>query len=355
MKKYIILLVPLFFINTGTFSQRLGDFKPAVTKFETKNFSDSNKRIFISEFNVHFQIFNEIMDFKQGGKMFHKGVKGNATAEIAVGLGGVSEEALIKTTDKLYTEFVNNLQSKGFNLVSIQEASITDVYSDWSQQAGGTVRKSLIPGLVSVSPNNYNYYIERNNKGNEKKKKGPLAMVGANSHNNMLSHQLDDAVVTTVNLYIIFSEYGSTFNPGGAGVKIKPNLRLTDYYAIMNKKEKKGFVQFKGAQSVDRVNSQVAFISGKRGMNPKASFTGTLKKPLEINGIVNEDKIKSFARGGFDNVGTSNAFYTIYSADSKNAKELKNLEVDGEKFANGAYMAGKKMIEQQTQAFLSSF
>lgn len=354
MKFSIYLLLVAFSVNLMN-AQELGEYKSDVTKFGTKKFSDANSRVFISEFNVHYQIYNEIIDFKQGGKMFHKGVKGDATAEIAVGLGGVSEEALINTTDKLYKEFITTLESKGFELVGIDEASKTESYSDWSKEKGGVVRKSLVPGLVSVSPNNYDYFIERNNKGNEKKKKGPLAMIGANSHNNNLSDELNDAVVATVNLYIVFTEYGNTWSPGAAKLKIKPNLRLVDQYAIVNKKEKKGFVQFKGAQTADNVSSKISFISGKQGMNPKASFIGILKKPLEINGVVNEDKIVSYARGGMDNVGTTNAFYTIYSADSKNVKELKTLEVDGNAFADGAYLAGQKMIQEQTSSFLSSF
>ena len=352
MKRIIVLFIIAVFATNTIHAQSLGDYKPWITKYGTKNFKDANQKVYISEFNIHYQIFNEVIDFKQGGKMFLTGVKGDATAELAVGLGGVSEEALIATTDKLYQEFTELLQSNGFTILSSADAAKIEAYAGWAKSTGGEVRKSTIPGIVTVSPTGYDYYYKVNNKGEEKKKSKFAASMG-NMNDKNVSKELNDAIVANVNLYVIFADYGSGFAPGGAKVKIKPDLRLTDIYTVANKKTE-GF-RFKGLQTTDNVNSKITFFSGKMGMNAKANFIGALKKPIEIDGVVSEDKLVTSAFGDVDMVGTSNAYYKIYSAESKNVSDLKTLEVDGAKYANGSYMACKKMLLDQTNTFLSSF
>ena len=281
MKRIIVLFIISVIATNSFHAQSLGDYKPWITKYGTKKFKDANQKVYISEFNIHYQIYNEVIDYKQG-----------------------------------------------------------------------EVRKSTIPGIVTVSPTGYDYYYKVNNKGEEKKKSKFAAAMG-NTNDNNVSKELNDAIVANVNLYVIFADYGSGFAPGGAKVKIKPDLRLTDIYTVANKKTK-GF-RFKGSQTTDNVNSKITFFSGKMGMNAKANFIGALKKPIEIDGVVSEDKLVTSAYGDIDMVGTSNAYFKIYSAESKTVNDLKTLEVDGDKYANGSYMACKKMLLDQTNTFLSSF
>ncbi len=58
-------------------AQDLGEYKPLITKFKLNKFSDANNRIYINKFNVNFQLYNEMIDHKNGGKMWRGGVKGD--------------------------------------------------------------------------------------------------------------------------------------------------------------------------------------------------------------------------------------------------------------------------------------
>lgn len=354
MKAKFLILIILFITASSGNAQSLGDYKSKVDKFGTKNFEDANKRIYINQFNVFYQVYNERIDFKQGGSRIGGGVKGDATAQLAVGLDGVSEADLVGTTDKLFQDFKSQLAAQGFTFVEASEAGKTEVYADWAKDTGGTLRQSTIPGVIQVAPTGFDFYYKTNNKG-EEKRKGAFAMLSQNSNTNKLSDELGDAIIANVNLYVIFTEEGGSWSPTGAKIKIKPNLRIVDYYAVVNKKEKSGFIQLKGAQTQDNVNSSVTFSSGKKGMNPNATYNGTLKKPIEINDVLDETKLVTQATQKIDAVGKENAYYIVYSAEAKNVNDMKTLIVNGKEYAEGVYMAGKKMIDDHLQGFLSSF
>lgn len=352
--KNIIIILSILCSLIQLNAQSIGEYKSKVDKYGTKNFEDANKRIYINQFNVFYQVYNERIDFKQGGKRIGGGVKGDATAQLAVGLDGVSEADLIGVTDKLFQDFKSQLATKGFTFVDASEAGNAEVYSDWAKDTGGSLRQSTIPGVIQVAPTGFVFYYKTNSKG-EEKKKGAFAVLSQNSTTNNLSKQLGDAIIANVNLYVIFTEEGDSWSPTGAKIKIKPNLRIVDYYAILNKKEKSGIIQFKGAQTQDNVNSSVTFSSGKKGMNPSATYSGTLKKPIEINDVLDETKLVTHATQKIDAVGKENAYYIVYSADAKDVNDMKTLTVNGNEYANGVYQAGKKMIDDHTQGFLSSF
>lgn len=346
MKK--LLFIALVFVGFQLNAQNLGEYKPLITKFKLNKFKDANNRIYINKFNVNFQLYNEMIDHKNGGKMWRGGVKGDATTRLAVGLQGVSEKDLQQTVDKLYEEFISDLKAKGFTILSAQEAGKTEYYQGWKSGKGGNVEMSNIPGVVSISPSGYEYYYKANKDGG-KKKDGMFSNFSKIGENTSLSKELDNAIIATVDLSIVFVELGDNWNPTGAAkIKIKPNLRLANSIGILNENKSKSVLKFKGSVTQDNVISEVNFISGKRGPNPTASYKATLKKSLEIENVVNEDKIVSVVAQDVNKIGKDLPYFRLYSAEDRSAENLQVIHVKSEKYANGVYLACKKMLMENT-------
>ena len=328
-------------------AQQLGEFAPSVQKYGLKRIGDS-KRIYITAFNINYQLYNERTEFKQGGHKLGGGVKGDATAALAIGLSGVSEQDLIDTTDKLYAEFIATLTAAGYSFISPEEAAKTEALSEWTRIEGGALNRSQYAGCISVAPTGYAYFVKRVTDSG-KEKKGFLA-----NNYAFLSKQLGDAIIAEVDLTVMFTQEGGNWNlGGGAKIKMQPNLRVVAQDAIVNDKKNKGFISLKGAQSVERVASKVGFHHGKVGAGVTSAYVGLLKKPLEIDGVVDEKKIVTFARQKSDTVGYENAFYKVYSADANAVSDLKTLEIDSGVYAAGVYAACQTILQEHTNAFLA--
>lgn len=332
--------------------QSLGEFKPAVQKYALNKIKEDHKRIHIATFNINFQVFNARTEFKKGGSMFGGGVKSDATAKLAIALAGMSEADLAETTNKLYADFTSQLTAAGYTLISTEEAAQAEAYDGWIQVEGGAVERSPMAGLISTTPKGLTYFVQ--SEAAAKKKKGPFAAVAAQGRFGSLSKQLGDAIIAEVDLSVLFTEEGATTKLAGAKIKMKPNLRLIDTYTLQNDKKSKGFISLKGAQSFDTVSSRVAFHHGKMGAGVTSAYIGTLKKPLQIEGVVDEQKVVSFARQSSDTVGASNAFYTVYSEEARTTEEIKTLEIESEKYAAGVYAACYKMLTKHTKGFLEN-
>lgn len=328
-------------------AQQLGDYSPAVQKYGLNKIGDS-KRIYLNTFNINYQVFNERTEFKQGGYKLGGGVSGDATAALAIALSGVSEEDLIKTTDKLYAEFVETLTAAGYTFIAPEEAASIEAFDGWTRMEGGSLNRSQYAGCISVSPTGYSYFVKKV-AADGKQKKAPLF-----SNIPFLSKQLGDAIIAEVDITIMFTQEGANWNlPGGAKIKMKPNLRVVSQDAIVNDKKNKGFISLKGAQSVERVVSKVGFHHGKVGAGATSSYTGTLKKPLEIEGVVDEKRIVTFARQKSDTTGVEYAYHKVYSAEANDVKDLKVIEIDSGAYAAGAHAACQKLLQEHTKAFLA--
>ena len=121
-------------------------------------------KIYISNFTVNYQIYNEKQKFKQGGSMFGGGYRGDAKAELSVGLIGLTEADVQQITDKLYQDFINQIKAKNLQIISAEEASKADVYKDYVKMQGGKVSLAQLPGTMTSAPTGYECYVKKVNK-----------------------------------------------------------------------------------------------------------------------------------------------------------------------------------------------
>lgn len=341
----LLLIIALSSINA--ISQTLGEFKPKDISYGIPKSKNATK-IYISDFSVNYQIYNEKSKFKQGGAQFGGGYKGDAKAEASVGLVGLTEEDVQQVTDKLYAEFVAKLKADGLTVITADEAAKTSTYSDFERLQGGKISLAQLPGTMTTHPTGFEFFVKRVDKSGKTKEGG---LFGNNlSQHASLSSQLDNAIIADVDLYVLFVRDQDAFQGGGANVKIKTSLRLADQEAIIMTKDT-GF-RFKGQNTVSAVSSAVKFTHGKMGMGATTSFSGILDKPLQINGVIDDIKVTSFARGSADILGTKTIYGTFFTPEDRSSETNKVVTVDSKKYANGVYEAASKFINYQTAAFL---
>jgi len=346
MKTSIIILFLSLCSTTGLYAQQLGSFEPKSNKHGLGKLKKVKKKIYIAKFNVNYEVFKSSKDYSAGGSTFGGGVRGSAEASAAVGLKGISESDLQEKTDQLYQEYIAMLKNAGFEIISADEAGKTEAYENWDRLSGGSVNKSQLPGVLTVRPSGYDYFVKRVSKKG-KEKTGLIANYPA------LSKDMNNAIIGEVDLTVMFSENGKQyFKAGGfAKVKIKTNLRVIDNYTITA--PKKSIMKGGGIETIN-VTSRVAFYSGKIGLASLSGYDGILKKPLEIENVIPEEKIVAMSVAKSDAMGTDWGVIRVYSAEASETSKMQLFDIDSKLYSESAYQAVKKIVDTHTKGFLES-
>lgn len=329
-------------------AQDLAEFKPGQQKYGLGKLKKGPKKIYIASFNVNFETYKEAISYKSSGG-FRNNVKGEATARAAIGINGLQESDIQEKTNKLYEDFISELKSNGFEIITSETAAKTKTYEGWEKSSGPFVIESGLPGVMTSSPEGYSFFYKKETKEG-KKKKGAL---GGLFVPQKLSNELDDAVIVDVNLYFMYSEAGNDFfkSAGGAKVKMFTNYRLIGDYFVAAPKTK-GFIRMKGAQTVDRINTSISFTKGKIGMGAETQYNGNLKNDLEINGVIKKEKVVAFSK---QSSATATSFTPIVIVGPSYSELTKWIDVDSEKYSEGLFNAGSKFLSYHTKAFLNSY
>lgn len=350
MKRFIFTAIIMLMLCITTNAQTIGEFKPKDQSYGLGKLKNSNKRIYIANFSVNYQIYNEKEKFKQGGSQLGGGMKGDASTEVSVGLEGLDEKTVQDITDKLYKDYIDKLNAKGMIIVSADEAAKTEAFEDYMKVTGGKVSMAEIPGVMSTAPTGFEYLIKGLDKKGKAKKGGFLG--NAASRYPKISKDLGDAIVSNVNITVLFVRDQQAFQGNGAKLKVKTDLRIVANDAVVMT-DNDSWIKMKGGNTVTAVNSTVDFYHGKIGMGATTAYVGTLGKDIAIGGVVDGATITSYAAGGFD-AGTKTMYGTYYSARNGSNSNAKVVKVDAEKYSAGVYQGASKLINFHTDEFLKS-
>lgn len=348
--KIKLILVLVVGLTVGTKAQTLGEFKPKNASYGLKKAKDAS-RIYIANFTVNYQIYNEKQKFKQGGYQLGGGYKGDATAEASIGLAGLTETDVQQITDKLYQDFISQINASGLTIINADEAAKAGTYEDYQRIEGGKVSLAQFPGTMTTSPTGYDHFVKKIDKSGKTKSGGFLGQAG--TLYPKLSKELGDAIIADINLYVMFVEDKNAFQGGGANIKIKTSLRISGSEAIVMT-DKKSAIKLKGQNSITMINSAVSFTHGKIGMGATTSYNGTLGKPLYIADAIEDTKVTSFAKGGLDILGTKTMYGTFFTPENRSSESNKIVDVDSKKYTEGVYAAAKKFVDYHTAQFLDS-
>ena len=130
-------------------AQTLGEFKDQEGGYGAKQLKKAEKKIYISSFKTNFEIYKDAVNYKAEG-MFSNG--GGAKAMLAVGLDGPNPAELQRITNELYNDYVNQLKSQGFEIISVEEAGRAESHEDYELREGGQIIPTKIPGFITSTP-----------------------------------------------------------------------------------------------------------------------------------------------------------------------------------------------------------
>ncbi|HET9055174.1 MAG TPA: hypothetical protein VFM90_13430, partial [Cyclobacteriaceae bacterium] len=135
-----------------------------LASYRTGKFKKAPGKIYIQSFRVIFQVMASATAKSSEGVR-----KGATSTSMAVAITGVDLPDFQTVTDRLYSDMVTSLKSKGYELLSAEEAGKTDHYKDWVLKAGGTASYAQLPGHVMMTPTGYAYYVKgESGSGKEK-------------------------------------------------------------------------------------------------------------------------------------------------------------------------------------------
>lgn len=182
MKKFYFLFATAFSaltISAQTISEKNVS-SGAAASYGESNFKRAPKRVYISGFRVNFQVIASGVASTIDSK-----------TSMTVALDGVDAPDFQKLTDEAYNYFLGDLKSRGFEIISAEEAAKTEYYSGWNMKEGGNLSSSQLKGFVSATPAGFRYLIKNeNSKGKEK-----TTFVDTSSK---LSRELDAATIINV-------------------------------------------------------------------------------------------------------------------------------------------------------------
>lgn len=344
----------MLIISSNINAQQIGDYKPSLKKYGLGKMRKAPKKIFISTFNVHFEIYKEALDVKTASQGIRNTQKGKATARAAVGLEGIAPTDVQLSVDKLYQEYIDLLKEGGYEIISLEEASKTKAYEGWNRSDGPYIIESGLPGVLVAVPTDYSFMYKKETK------KGKKSNGNFRFEVPKLSKELDGAIIAQVDLYLVYSDSKEPFFKGNAAkVKILTDYRLASTFSVTAPKEAKkikgfGSIGIAGAESVTNVTTKVAFYQGKTGLGSEAAYEGGIKSDLAIEGIIKKQKVVAYQAQGTSTPTSFAPYYSGIDLADRFSKNTTWIPVDSKKFAEGLYMACKKLLTEQTNGFLSS-
>jgi len=334
----------LAFLFVGAFisvqAQTLGEFKLKESGYKANKVGEGSKKIYISSFTINFEMYKEAVDKKSSGG-FGRTVKSAAKAKAAIGLGSLDKDAIQAKADQLYSEFVADFKSKGYEIISGEQAGKTEVYKGWKNAVGPSVFETDMTGILAVIPTGYSFYYKDRNAFSNK-------TAGFSNTEANLSKELGDALIADVSLVYVFSSLGTDWNLSNqANVKLFVNYRLANTYTVSDENTSGGVSSMfdKSKQSVG-LASYVNFTRGKLsiGGSPEAQYLGSMKSDLEIDGVLKKEKVQAYSN---QTQATATMQNPIVSVRGENySQTTKWLNPDGKLYADGMYLAGSKFLSE---------
>lgn len=308
-------------------------------------FKKFEKKLFIAEFVVNYQVLFTARDKKVGGQFGVGGHRyGDAEAKGSLGLKGLSGELLMKMTNELYKEYTEKFIKEGFELIDPKSAQNAKAYDGLELVEGGEAFVRF-PGTISCTPEGFSYYKTRRLKN----KNGTVIFDNTPS----ISRDLNDAVVARVVLNVQFAKPGQQFVKTGASVKIKSELCIAS--TMVTSEIVEGKMISLNENEVVSIPSKVSFGVGKQMASHAAAYNGSIKKNVLIDGVIDDTKVNAFARGtaatSYQNVGN----YTVYFFDKTTDIEIEEIEVDLPKYEAYVGEALRKVLFGHTKEFLDSY
>lgn len=285
MKSLLLIFLFLFIeVMPGTV---LTEKDIKVTSYNKKNQgSKAPKKVFIKSFKALFEVYEEATASTSGSKKERADrttfTSGTSTS-LGVQISGVDVDDFQKMINDAYADFVSQLTSQGFEIITASDVAKFEYFSDWTVVKGGASSDAQAQGFVMVTPEGFDYLVKKvSNSGKEK--------FGFNltDPTPKMSKALENVYVADVNFVFPFVNLdadASTWTKT-TSVKAKIDFRIDP---IVDPSENNRSIGGGGPNLL----SQVRFVSGLDiGSNPLFHAKVEPKKAVSFEGVFADKKIK---------------------------------------------------------------
>ncbi len=342
----VMIIIGLAFIASSLKAQVIEDFKLSkiVQGFGTKKFKDAPKKIFIAEFAVNYQLLLNMSKSVAATSTMGGGRRGKATAVLILGVPNIEAKDLQANTDRLYKEYVDRLESEGFEIVDASVAEATEYYANYTKYTGtGELSQSQNPGYLSSVPTGYSGFVRRITKKGRGK-------TSAFATGNKLSKELGGVTLARVSINIPVFEDGESQGSkalgkslgGVAKVVAKPNFRLAESISF-----KTGSMS---AYTTVPTYSKFLFV---QSMKNSADLNYSIRKPVEINGVFEDKKYKAVAVSKTSS-SVSAGSLTLFTDYSTIRENLQEVSCEPEKYLKGIYEVSSMYLNKSLDLFIKS-
>lgn len=320
------------------FSIQLISEETTVLELETshwgeKKLKNSNfpKKVYIKDFTVNYQLLINWVETRQGGRQFGGGVKGDATAQLMLGVASLTESDLIILTDSLYSNFIQKLQDQGFDVLNSSELAKSETLEKYDLVSINSPEKNDYPGVLVFKPSQEKFYKRR-----KKKYFDMFARSAALNHPHKIAEELNIGVINVSLNVNLFEDSESGFMKavtrlgGNANLEAKTNLKIDK-------------------------NSIISFSY------PESNFVYKPDEDIQIDGVVEEKEYEAYQRADSDTWGTDYGIYgtrsvlTIYSADNLSFSNFQEIKCEPGAYKNGVFSKSSLFFQNVAKNMIQNY
>lgn len=368
------IITAAFLLLMGTLSaQSLGDFDPKENRGAQGPRKFPSKDIYIANFSVNFQLYNLKTTTNKGG-FSDRMLTGSTKASLTVGLD-IPTATLQQITDDAYQTFVADLKAQGFNVLNAEAAANTKYYEEYQLIENMEMSVSEAPGVLTVYPSNTPFYVKGFSKDGQKiqggvsgflnramNEDGRNSIVDEISTYTKLSNELNDATIVHADMYVLYLDIEKPYQGDGAKIIANTDLRLVANEHLRSRVSNNSNAAKMGLSSSTKEKyfhcvTAIDFIAGRNkiGGSPLGTYSGVLKKDLQIKGVVAEEKIEAFAKTSYDFIGSETAFGKMYQTDNISVENTALIRTNADKYEKGVKMSIDTFLNHHVREFKKKF
>lgn len=328
--KTIIFWVVLGITAGTTYSQTLtADNVTDKGGYAENKLKNMPRKVYIASFRAYFHVLASAEASSIGGSF-----KNNTKTSMVVAVSGVDTPDFIEITNTLYRKFTDDLKSKGFEILTADDAAKSDQYADWIRKEGGEVSYAQIPGYVSATPSGYSYFVKKEKK--DGREKGAFI-----DKSPKISRDLDGAIVIEASFAFPFVDMktASSDIAGFSSVKAKIDFEMGTAFGM------------DGATPL-MSPTQVKFV-GSQGMGKDAILFVKLKGE-SFDSAAPVFKDKKFKETNVAMVNYKPNYYGIIWKEERQVKVSHYAECDGALYKQETIRLGTEFTDQALRIFYSN-
>ena len=310
-----------------------------------KQGSKAPKKVFIRGFNALFEVYEEASaktSSRRSDRADRTTFTSGTQTKMGVQISGVDVSDFQKIIDEAYSDYVKQLKTQGFEIMSADEALKYEYFADWTKRQGGASSDAQAAGFVMVTPTGFEYLVKGVTKGGREKSGG-----GFLDNTPKMSKELDNVFIADVNFVFPFVNLDADSDTwtNSTSVKAKIDYRISP---IVDPTENKASLG-----GGPNLLSQVSFMSGLDiGNNPLFHAKAEPKKAVSFEGVFKDKKIKETTAAQSDMFSKTGYTQLVMTSGNQVTVASHFAECDHDAYVKAASGSIKDLIDTGVANFI---